>query len=250
MAARLVEALAAAPSGVPIYKEIRRAMLRRLADGAWAPGLAIPSETRLKQEFGVAIGTIRKAVDELVAENILIRQQGRGTFVATHNRDRLLFYFFHIERQDGHKEYPHVHLLDFARGRADARGAARLGLKEGERVLRFRNVLSLEGIKLMLDDITLPERLFPKLTEKRLRERPSTLYNLYQDDYGISVVRTEQRLRAALAPREIARPLELAAGLPMLEIHRVAYAYHDAPVEFRVSHVDTRNHDYVGDTRR
>jgi GntR family transcriptional regulator len=117
-------------------------------------------------------------------------------------------------------------------------------------VLRFRNVLSLEGVKLMLDDITLPERLFPKLTEKRLRERPSTLYNLYQDDFGISVVRTEQRLRAALAPREIARALDITAGLPMLEIHRIAYAYHDTPVEFRVSHVDTRKHDYVGDTRR
>jgi len=250
MSVRLVEALSAAPSGVPIYKEIRRAMLARLAQGSWAPGTAIPSEARLKQEFGVAIGTIRKAVDELVAENILIRQQGRGTFVATHNRDRLLFHFFHIERQDGYKEYPDVRMLDFERGRADARVAAKLKLKEGERVLRFRNVLSLDGVQLMLDDITLPERLFPKLTEKRLRERPSTLYHLYQDDFGLSVVRTEQRLRAAIAPREVARALGLPAGLPMLEIHRVAFAYNDQPVEFRVSHVDTSGHDYVGDTRR
>jgi GntR family transcriptional regulator len=250
MAARLVEALSAAPSGVPIYKEIRRAMLSRLEQGAWAPGMAIPSETRLKQEFGVAIGTIRKAVDELVAENILIRQQGRGTFVATHNRDRLLFHFFNIERQDGYKEYPDVRMLDFERGRADARTAKKLKLREGDRVLRFRNVLSLEGKMLMLDDIVLPERMFPKLTEKRLRERPSTLYNLYQDEFGLSVVRTEQRLRAALAPRETARALGLEQGLPMLEIHRVAFAYNDLPVEFRVSHVDTANHDYVGGTRR
>ena len=250
MAARLVEALSAAPSGVPIYKEIRRSMLARLERGAWAPGMAIPSEAKLKQEFGVAIGTIRKAVDELVAENILIRQQGRGTFVATHNRDRLLFHFFHIERQDGHKEYPNVRMLDFERARADARVAARLGIREGDRILRFRNILSLEGVQLMIDDITLPERLFPKLTEKRLRERPSTLYNLYQDDYGISVIRTEQRLRAAIAPREVARVLALAPGLPMLEMHRVAFAYNDLPVEFRVSYVDTSKHDYVGDTRR
>ena len=250
MAARLVEALSAAPSGVPIYKEIRRAMLSRLEQGAWAPGMAIPSEAKLKEEFGVAIGTIRKAVDELVAENILIRQQGRGTFVATHNRDRLLFHFFHIERQDGYKEYPDVRMLDFERARADGLIAAKLKMREGDRVLRFRNVLSLEGTRLMLDDIILPERLFPKLTEKRLRERPSTLYNLYQDDFGISVVRTTQRLRAALASREAARALGLTAGMPMLEIHRVAYAYNDLPVEFRISHVDTSRHDYVGDTRR
>jgi GntR family transcriptional regulator len=234
----------------PLYLEVKRLITESLIGGEWKPAAALPSETRLSQRFKVSIGTVRKAIDELVAEHILVRQQGRGTFVATHNRDRLLFYFFHIERQDSHKEYPQVELLDFSRGKADARRAAKLGLKEGERVLRFRNVLSLEGVRLMLDDITLPERLFPKLTEKRLRERPSTLYNLYQDDYGISVVRTEQRLRAALAPREIARALGLATGRPMLEIHRVAYAYHDTPVEFRVSHVDTHDHDYVGDTRR
>ena len=81
--------LAGASFGGPVYREIARAMTRRLAQGAWMPGEAIPSETRLKQEFGVAIGTIRKAVDELVAQNMLVRQQGRGTFVATHNRDRL-----------------------------------------------------------------------------------------------------------------------------------------------------------------
>ena len=79
--------------GGPVYREIARSIMQRLELGAWKPGEAIPSETRLKEEFGVAIGTIRKAVDELVAQGILLRQQGRGTFVATHNRDRQLFRF-------------------------------------------------------------------------------------------------------------------------------------------------------------
>ncbi|MBL8385925.1 MAG: GntR family transcriptional regulator [Burkholderiales bacterium] len=225
-------------------------MTRRLAQGAWKPGEAIPSEARLKQEFGVAIGTIRRAVDELVAQNMLVRQQGRGTFVATHNRERLLFHFFHVERKDGYKEYPHVQLLDFWRERVAREVAGELGIFEGDRVIRFRNTLSLEGVPVMLDDITLPEALFPRLTEKKLRERPSTLYNLYQDEYRISVVRTAQRLAAGIVPREVARALDLPAGLPVLLIRRVAFAYHDRPVEYRVSYVDTRAHDYVGDTHR
>lgn len=237
-------------SGAPIYKEIKQALMRRLASGDWKPGEAIPSEARLGQEFGVAIGTIRKAVDELSDENILIRQQGRGTFVATHNRDRLLFHFFHVERQDGHKEYPEVRLLDFARERASREVADKLGLYEGDKVFRFRNALALEGVKLMLDDIILPEALFPRLTEKKLRERHSTLYNLYQDEYRISVLRTAQRLSAGVVPREAARALELPSGLPVLVIRRVAFAYHDKPVEYRESYVDTRRHDYVGDTHR
>ena len=225
-------------------------MTRRLATGEWKPGAAIPTETRLKEEFGVAIGTIRRAVDELVAQNMLVRQQGRGTFVATHNRDRLLFHFFHIERRDGYKEYPDVRLHDFERVRLGREVAALLGMHEGDRAVRFRNTLSLEGQKIMLDEITVPESLFPRLTEKKLRERNSTLYNLYQDQYRITVVRTSQRLGGGLVPREVARALEVPVGLPVLVIRRIAFAYHDRPVEYRVSYVDTRLHDYVGDTHR
>lgn len=236
--------------GGPVYREIARAITRRLAQGAWKPGEAIPSETRLKEEFGVAIGTIRKAVDELVAQNILVRQQGRGTFVATHSRDRLLFNFFHIERRDGYKEYPNVQLHDFERIHMSRDVAVPLGLHEGDRAVRFRNTLALEGRKIMLDDITLPEVLFPRLTEKKLRERHSTLYNLYQDEYRISVVRTAQRLSAGVVPRDVARALDVPAGLSMLVIRRVAFAYHDKPVEYRISYVDTRAHEYVGDSLR
>ena len=254
MATRLAESAHFSPgglaTGVPIYKQIARAITRRLEQGAWKPGEAIPSETQLKQEFGVAIGTIRKAVDELAAQNMLVRQQGRGTFVATHNRDRLLFHFFHVERQDGYKEYPDVQLYDFTRTRLNREAAEKLGMHEGDRALRFRNTLALEGVKIMLDDIVLPERLFPRLTEKKLRERSGTLYNLYQDDYRISVVRTAQRLSSGNVPRDVAKALDLPSGLPVLMIRRVAFAYHDKPVEYRVSYVDTRQHDYVGDTHR
>ena len=237
-------------AGGPVYREIARALTRRLAQGVWKPGEAIPSETVLKHEFGVAIGTIRKAADELVAQNMLVRQQGRGTFVATHDRARLLFHFFHVERQDGHKEYPDVQLHAFERTTLNREAAAKLASHEGGRALRFRNTLALEGRRIMLDDITLSEALFPRLTEKKLRERPGTLYTLYQDDYRISVIRTAQRLSAGIAPREVARALELPAGQPVLVIRRVAFAYHDKPVEYRVSYVDTRQHDYVGDTLR
>jgi GntR family transcriptional regulator len=185
-----------------------------------------------------------------VAQNMLVRQQGRGTFVAEHNRDRLLFHFFHVERKDGHKEYPQVRLHDFERTRLDREAAEALGLHEGDPAVRFRNILALEGQAIMFDDITLPEALFPRLSEKRLRGRPSTLYNLYQDEYRITVVRTAQRLAAAAAPREVCRALGLPPALPVLVIRRVAYAYHDRPVEYRVSFVDTRLHDYVGDTHR
>jgi GntR family transcriptional regulator len=234
----------------PLYREVRRRLLDNLATGAWAPGDALPAEGALARQFNVSIGTLRKAVDELVADGMLVRQQGRGTFVARHNRDRLLFYFFHVVAEDGHKEYPRVTLLGFERTRADADTALHLGMREGERVLRIRNVLELSGRPVILDDIRVPAARFPGLTERKFRTRTSTIYNLYQDSFGISVVRTAERLRAGVADATAARLLGVPRGQPLLRIRRVAYSYHDDPVELRYSLVDTAHHEYYSELRR
>ena len=111
---------AGSPMLNPLYKEVKIRLTRSLVAGEWKPGEAIPSETRLAERFNVSVGTIRKAIDELVAEKILVRQQGRGTFVATHTEDRTLYYFFHIVGKDDSKAQPSNELLSFRRARADA----------------------------------------------------------------------------------------------------------------------------------
>jgi GntR family transcriptional regulator len=235
------------PLATPLYKELERRMRETLAAGEWKPGQAIPAERRLSERFGVSIGTVRKAIDELVAANILIRQQGRGTFVATHNRDRLLFYFFHIAPIDGPKRYPEVKLLAYHRGRAERHEAEALGIAAGDAVLRVRNVLSLDGAPVIVDDIVLPAARFPGLTQAQFAGRPSTIYNLYQAAFGVSVIRTRERLRAVLADDESAALLGIARGAPLLSIRRVALSYNDEPVELRVSRVNTAAHEYYAD---
>jgi GntR family transcriptional regulator len=239
--------LSAIPQSAPLYREVKRRLMEVLARGEWKPGEAIPAERRLSEQYGISIGTLRKAIDELCAENILIRQQGRGTYVTSHSRDRNLFYFFHVVPESGTKVYPDVELLEFARGKADRPAAERLGIVAGDAVVRIRNRLRLHGAPIMIDDITLPAARFAGLTERQFRGRPSTIYNLYQDAFGISVVRTRERLRATPAEPDIAALLELARGAPLLQIRRVAYAYQDAPVEYRVSHVNTEHHEYYAE---
>jgi GntR family transcriptional regulator len=234
----------------PLYKDVKRQLMEALTRGEWKPGEAIPSERRIAERFGISIGTVRKAIDELVAENILIRQQGRGTFVATHTRDRLLFYFFHIVPEQGPKEYPEVELLSFVRGKAERGVADRLQIEAGDPVLRIRNALRLAGKRMIIDDITVSAQRFPGLSEKRFRERPSTIYNLYQDFYGISVVRSSERLRAVAADAEIAQLLGIAPGAPLLQIRRIALAYNDLPVEFRISQVNTAGYEFFSDLGR
>ncbi|MBX3605680.1 MAG: GntR family transcriptional regulator [Piscinibacter sp.] len=233
-------------AGMPLYRVVKRALLRAIEGGELPPGEALPAEPALAGAFGVAIGTLRHAVDELVAEHILVRRQGRGTFVATHDADRFLFQFFHVERSDGLREVPLVELLSFARERLDDEAAATaLALKAGEPVFRFENRLHLQGRPVVHDQITLPALLFKGLTEKRLRERPGTIYRLWQTDFGITVVRALERARAVAAERHVARVLGMAPGAPVMQVRRSALTFGDKPVEYRVSTIHTAVHEYV-----
>lgn len=235
------------PSGAPLYKAVKRKIIESIREGEWKPGDVIPSEKKLCERFGVSMGTIRKAVDELSAEGFLIRQQGRGTFVATHNKDRYLFAFFHVVRQDGYKEFPKVELVEFERVKADHYAAKMLRVDQGSRLFRFVNKLELSGVPVVVDEVLLPGMLVPKLTEKTLRERPATLYQLYQDDFGITVIRTEERLRAVSADALRARLLGVKVGDPLLQVIRIAFSFKDQPVELRYSYVLTSDYEYCSE---
>ena len=230
--------------GMPLYKEVARRMLSALSAGEWQPGDVIPAEKKLGERFAVSIGTVRKAIDELVAENILIRHQGRGTFVATHNKDQHLYRFFNVLRQDGLKSYPEVQLVAFFKGKADKIIAAKLNIPNSAKTIHFSNLLSLNGEPVIVDEITLPENLFRGFTEQKLRDRPNTLYNLYQREFGVNVIRIEERLRSGPASDDHAKLLNLPSGAPLLEIHRVAFSFNQLPIEWRVSYVNTEKYEY------
>jgi len=228
----------------PLYEQVRARLIEGISAGRWRPGEAIPSESALAATHGVAIGTVRKAVDSLVAQQVLVRHQGKGTYVTEHDGSRLLFHFFHIVARDGHKAYPQVSTVSFRRDRADAQSARALAIAPLEKVIRIRNVLSLEGSPRIVDDITLPAQLFPGLTEKIFRARGNTIYHLYQSRYGINVLRADERLGAVPASADDARLLGVALAAPLLEIRRVALTFRDRPVELRLSRVNTAAHVY------
>ena len=243
----VASSVVANPAGALLYKEVKRKLIDSIHHGEWKPGDVIPSEKRLCERFGVSMGTIRKAVDELSGEGFLIRQQGRGTFVSTHNQDRYLFAFFHVVRQDGHKEYPHVELVEFGKTKADAFEASALGVAPKTLLPRIVNKLALGGTPVVIDEILLPSPMFSRLTEKILQARPATLYQLYQEEFGVTVVRTQEKVRAVSADARHASLLGVNVGEPLLLVIRIAYTFKDHPVELRRSYVVTRNFEYCSD---
>src|SRR5690606_36200204 len=126
----------------PLYQQIKSLLLQGLDRGEWKPGEAIPSELELAARFQVRQGTVRKAIDELAAENLLIRRQGKGTFVATHHEAKVRFRFLRLTPDDGKQLASGSRILECRRVKASADISALLELRNAETVVNLRRVLS------------------------------------------------------------------------------------------------------------
>lgn len=233
-----------------LYREVKKQLIADIQSGRTPPGAALPNERDLANRFQVSIGTLRRAVEELVADNILVRQQGRGTFVGKLDRERFMFQFFKIAPREGTLEFPQVRLHSFRRSRATAHEARALTLHGSNAVIRVDNVLSLKGRPVIHDQIVIAAVLFPGLTREQFEQRPGTIYELYQAAFGITVVGADERVRAESVDEPTAQLLDLAVGAPVLRIERVALTFDQKPAEYRVSNVNTRDFDYVSRTQQ
>ena len=229
----------------PLYRQIKALMLQALDSGEWRPGEAIPSEIELAQRFSVSQGTVRKAVDELAAENLLIRKQGKGTFVSTHTDPRALFRFLRLVPLSGELVTPQSVPLDCWRARAGQEVSRMLGIQQGVSIIILRRILRFAGKPVVLDEIYLPGDLFQGLTIEVLREHAGSLYGLFESRFGVKMIRAEERLRAVAADRQSAETLGVAEHSPLLSGERVTYTYGDRPVEWRRGLYATGEHFYL-----
>lgn len=235
------------PAFSPLYQQIKGLILNSLRMGEWKPGEAIPSEMELAARFRVSQGTVRKAIDELAAENLLVRQQGKGTFVATHATKQVQFRFLKLVPDSGTpgSEGPAQRdIIECRRTRASADIARSLALRTGDTVLQVRRVLSFAGSPTILEDIWLPATPFKGLTAERLANYQGPMYALFETEFNVRMVRAEEKLRAepAVEGRELL--LKVPHGTPLLSVERIAYTYKDVPMELRRGYYRTDTHHY------
>jgi GntR family transcriptional regulator len=231
----------------PLYRQIRDRLVRSLQDAEWRPGEAIPSEVELAARYGVSQGTVRKAIDALAAEHLLVRRQGRGTFVASHEEPRAQFRFLRLRPDAGEPRQPTSRLLDCRRLRAPVEVARALELRPGETVVMIRRLLEFDGRAGVLDEIWLPGTLFRGLTAERLNAYSGTLYGLLETEFATRMIRATERIRAVAASAAEARWLGVPAGEPLLLVERVSSTYGDRPVELRRGWYVTRGHHYFNE---
>lgn len=236
---------AGTPTFSPLYRQIKGLLTRSLQSGEWKPGELIPSETVLAARFGVSQGTVRKAVDELAAENLVVRRQGRGTFVATHQEARAQFRFLRLRPDEGGEPGAmDSRILECRRLRAPGDIARALQLRSGETVVQVRRVLTFDARPVVLDEIWLPGAQFRGLTGERLAAYTGPLYALFEAEFGTRMIRATERVRAVAADAATATELSVEPGEPLLLVERVSYTYEDRPVEVRRGFYVTREHHY------
>ena len=228
-----------------LYQKVDNIIRQRLIDNVWKPGDALPSEMQLADELDVSQGTVRKALNDMVTENLLFRRQGLGTFVSEHTERRALFLYFSIVGNDGSRLLPESNILSCEEKIPTPKEAEKLQLNQGDMIVQFRRIRFFNNVPIIVETISLPLEHFPGFGTDV--EPPNNLFRFYQSAYGITVAKAEEHLKAVRASAEETDLLGIADGAPLLEIDRIAKMLDSRPVEWRVSHCDTSNYRYVAE---
>jgi GntR family transcriptional regulator len=232
------------PSFRPLYDQIKMLIKKGLIDGEWRPGDVIPSEMELAARFKVSQGTVRKAIDSLASENLLVRRQGKGTFVSSHSHERIHTRFLRIVRDDGQREPLESTLLECRREKACETAAGLLDVRLGSPIYTVKRVLAFSGKPVVFDTIHLVASYFKGLELSQIEEFEGSMYSFFETRYGVNLVRAEERLKAVAADAEASELLQVGLGAPLLRVDRVAMNYEDRPMEWRRGLCNSAEHCY------
>ncbi len=249
---READVVAAAPKAEqadfqPLYAQVKTLLLKRIASGAWKPGEVLPSEFELASSYKVSQGTVRKALMALEADRLIVRRQGRGTFVARHTSQETLFHFFRMVGADGTRLEPSSVVLSQRTVSAKAEQASIFSVEAGAALHAIVRVRQFGGIPAIFERVFVLAASMPGLSLKLGSVMTEELYVIYEETFGISVARASERLTAVAATAEEARHLHLPPGTPMLQVRRLAHDVGGACVELRISRCNTQLGQYAAE---
>jgi GntR family transcriptional regulator len=234
---------------LPLYQRLRDEIAHQIARNVWRSGDPIPTEAELAAAHRVAIGTVRKAIDVLVADGLVERQQGRGTFVRRPRFDRSLFRFFRHLGPDGVPSVPEGRILLREACPAPETVRAALGLDARGESIRLIRTRLLQGRPILAEAIWLPAGRFAPILKAPLTEIGDLLYPAYERLCGEIVARAEETLTIGIADAMDAGRLEIAEGDPVVVIERLAFGFDARPIEWRVTRGAAKDFRYHVDIR-
>ena len=228
----------------PLYQQIKVLLLQSLSNGEWNAGDMIPSEVELAARYKVSQGTVRKAIDELAAENLLVRRQGRGTFVATHQEAKIRFRFLSMQANSGKEFKTSSRILNVETIVAPDGVRESLALKKKDKVVQITRLLSFNDDAAVFEQIYLPFEIFTDVTAAKLTNYKGTLYGGFEAEYNVRMIRAVEKIRAVNAPEQATELLGIDEKQALLFVERISYTYADKPVEVRHGWYLTQDYFY------
>lgn len=220
---------------LPRYQRLRDELTAQIAQRRWRPGEAIPTEQELARSYGVAIGTVRKAIDVLVAEGLLERFQGRGTFVRRASFDGSLFRFFRFQSRHGERRVPSSRILTREVMKAPSAVSATLQIASNAEVIRMSRLRVIDDQPILVEEIWLPYEPFKAFMQLETQEIGDLLYPVYETHCNQVIASATETLTVETVDPMQARLLRVDAGTPVVVIERVAYSFDRRPLEWRRS---------------
>ena len=231
----------------PLYQQIKELLLESLQAGEWQPGNPIPSEMDLAERYKVSQGTVRKAIDALAAENVVVRHQGKGTFVASHREDAVQFRFLRLVPDDGKELILKSSFLGCESRRADEHIAGLLEQKPNESVIEIKRIQRFSGQPTVFETIYLLQKRFEGISLERLSTWHGPLYGFYESEFNTHMVWAQEQIKAVNAGAEVAKHLDLDPGSALLSVERRSFTYGNKPVEVRMAYYETTKLHYVNE---
>ncbi len=236
-------------SGQSRYGWLAAALRARILQGEWVPGEAIPPETLLAKSYSVALGTMRQALSLLVADGLLERRHGKGTFVKAGLDGATMLRFFRFRQSGEIQGAPSSHILARKLRLADPPEAEAFGLPQGASVLELQRLRSINAHPCLLETLTLPLPAFEALAESDTGAWDDLLYPMYQRVCGVVIHHAQDHLSFDLLTAPQARRLALDKGHPCVRVQRQAFDLLDRCVELRTTLGDAFAFEYTAQVR-
>jgi GntR family transcriptional regulator len=218
-------------SRLPLYQQLYDILRDKIYRGELEPGDLIPPEPELMNRYGVSRTTVRQTLDMLVNENLIYREQGRGTFVAHPTVEQALvriISFTDDMRRRGRE--PGTEVLASRLMPAPQEIAERLGVEPGEELAYLKRLRLADGEPMSVEESHLVHRYCPGILDGDYAQ--SSLRQALEDRYDIHWSRATQTIRAIAATDDLSGALPIRRGAPLLYIERVSYSRQNGPVEF------------------
>lgn len=230
---------AGTPRRETLFEQVSRLVAECIRQGKWKPGEMLPNEVELAAAFSVSQGTMRRALRILTDNGVLIRQQGRGTFVAefSHNEDQVYHRYISLKPDDETQTEASptsAELVTFEKVSAPWSVMRVLKLETASEVIHAVRLLKASSGLVTYDELWCLANDFRALTAENLaHHEEKMLYAFYQRACGVTILRREDYAKAVLMPEDLCRRYGLKNPLPVIEVQRISFTYNDRPVEYR-----------------